>query len=224
MPSRLSPALEALRTGFDREQKDVGNAEALRSIRDVELLEGKLLKDQEITSGTLLIRHNLEREYRGFIPVKPLGGHTVHEDSASSADKTQYLPLRLSDDADIVHIYGKATIDGSGDPTLVTSDGFSAGVKSIAKSATGTYTIILGEELFDVATYDQFRFGEISVLSSTADDIRGQVATETVATDGTVKIYTLTGATKTSPASTSVLLFHFVLEKAVTLKTDLWVF
>ena len=47
MASRLSPAVQALKTGFNRQQKDVGNAEALRSIQNVEILEGKLLKNQE---------------------------------------------------------------------------------------------------------------------------------------------------------------------------------
>ena len=224
MASRLSPAVQALKTGFSREQKDVGTSEALRSIQGVELLEGKLLKDQEIASTTTLIKHNLGREYRGFIPVKPMHGHTLYIDESSSSDKTEFIALRVSDEADLVRIYGRATIDSSGDPTLVTSNGASDGVKSITKSATGSYTITLGDVYFGAETYDYFRFGEISIISNTTDDIRGQVAVESVATDGVIKVFTLTGSTKTDPASTSVLLFHFVVEKAVTAKSDLWVF
>ena len=224
MSSRLSPAVQSLKTGFNREQKDVGTSEALRSIQGVELLEGKLLKNQEIKSSTVLVKHNLGREYRGFIPVRPESGHVLHVDETSSSDKTEYIALRVSDEADIVRIYGKATIDGSGVPTLVTSNGTSDGVKSIVRSAAGTYTITLGDVFFGAETYDYFRFGEISIISTTTDDIRGQVGVETVATDGVIKVFTLTGSTKTDPASTSVLLFHFVVEKAVTAKSDLWVF
>ena len=145
-------------------------------------------------------------------------------DESSSLDKAEFIALRVSDAADLKHIYGRATIDGSGDPTLVTSNGASDGIKSVTKSGAGTYVITLGDPIFAADTYDYFRFGEITVLSTTADDIRGQVSTETVATDGVIKFLTLTGASKTDPAATSVLLFHFVLEKAVTVKSDLWVF
>ena len=106
----------------------------------------------------------------------------------------------------------------------MTSNGDSDGVKSITRSATGTYVITLGDVYFGAKTYDYFRFGEISIISNTANDIRGQVAVESVASDGLIKVFTLTGATKTDPASSSVLLFNFVVEKAVIAKSDLWVF
>ena len=228
MPTRLTSPVNAFRDSFSREERDTNTSEAIRSIQGVELLDGKLLKSQEITSSSVRIPHGLGREYRGFIPVKPLGRHPIYIDDTASVDRTKFIPLRLADEADLTHIYGEATIDSSGDPTRVHTSGASDGVYTITKSATGTYTVTLGRGALTSGpgpgTYDYFRYGEISLLGNTTDDVRGQVAVETVASDGVVKIFTLTGATKTNPAATSVLLFHFVVEKAVTVKSDLWVF
>ena len=227
MPSRFIPVIQSFEKAPDQPPRDTHTDDAIRSLQQVEIIEGRLLKDLSISNTPTDgpgVPHGLGREYRGFIPTKPIGEHVIHINDAHPSDKTKFIGLKLAKEASFSDVYGKVTIGGTGAPTLVTSSGASDGVKSITRNSAGTYTLVLGDPVLAVALYDYLRFAEMTVFNAAADDVRFHLAAESVSADGVIKFFTLTGGTATDPASGSTLLLHFVLEKEASLKTDVWVF
>jgi hypothetical protein len=79
------------------------------------------------------------------------------------------------------------------------------GISSVAQNSAGDYTITLSD------AYASLKSVKATVLKSSALDIRFQLHSETVSSTKTIRIMSLTSATKTDiPSSTSVLIkFEF---------------
>jgi hypothetical protein len=108
-------------------------------------------------------------------------------------------------------VYGRATIAGSGAPTLDASS--SIGVKSITRTAAGDYTIVLGSSS-PAATdkYSKLLWADATIVEADDTDLHVNLASDTVSTDGTFKIICATAATPTDPPSGAVLLFKAELK------------
>ena len=107
----------------------------------------------------------------------------------------------------VKRLYLKASIGGSGAPTLVTAD--SLGVKSIARNATGDYTITLGTPSGDTEKYNKLLWSDGKLLDPDAEDIRVQIDTDTISSAGTMKILTVTGGSAADPSNGATLLMVF---------------
>lgn len=103
---------------------------------------------------------------------------------------------------EIKEIYAKLTFGSSGAVTLTTGHG----VSSAVKSATGDYEITLQDR------YVSLKMVEGILLKSSGEDIRVQLKSESVASDGKLSILTLTGSSATNPSSGAVLLLKFELK------------
>jgi hypothetical protein len=99
---------------------------------------------------------------------------------------------------EVKELYCKISIGSSGAPTLVS--GSSYGMASITRNSAGDYTLVLQDN------YVSLKFVEAIFLSSTAQDIRVQLKSETVSTTKQINFMTLTGASATDPSSGQVLL------------------
>lgn len=97
---------------------------------------------------------------------------------------------------EVKDLYALISIGATGAPTLTTGYGFA----SVSRSTNGTYTLTLEDK------YLSLKFVDAILLESDAEDIRFQVKSETVSSDGTISFYTLTGATPTDPSSGSKIM------------------
>lgn len=97
---------------------------------------------------------------------------------------------------EVKELYAKITFGSSGAPTLTTG----YGITSITRNSQGDYTLVLADQ------YVSMKSAEATFLSSSAQDIRMQLKSETVSTSKQVNFFTLTGASATDPASGQVML------------------
>ncbi len=88
------------------------------------------------------------------------------------------------------------TFAGAVDDITVSVD---RGISSIVRNDTGDFTITLSNK------FASLKYFRMTLNDSTAKDLRAQVHTDSVATDGTIRFMTLTGATKTDPADTNIM-------------------
>lgn len=94
----------------------------------------------------------------------------------------------------------------SGDPVVDKA----LGVASVTKTGTGDFRITLQDK------YNRLMGISAMIKSSTAEDITFQLKAEAVATDKTIDVYTLAGATETDPADdTSVIITLWVKNTSV---------
>ena len=103
-------------------------------------------------------------------------------------------------------VYGRATIGASGAPTLVAAS--SIGVRSIARTAAGDYTVILGSSTpASTDKYNSLLWADATIIESDDTDLQIQVASETVSAAGQFKLICTAGATPADPPDGAVLLF-----------------
>ena len=105
---------------------------------------------------------------------------------------------------EVKDIYVKISFAAAGAPTLVA--GASYGAASISRSTNGTYALTLSDK------YNALKYADGCFLSSSAQDIRVQISSETVNSTKVVNFLTLTGATPTDPASGKVLILKLELK------------
>ena len=107
-----------------------------------------------------------------------------------------------------VSLYVKATIGGTGAPTLVTDA--SKGILSITRNDTGDYTIALKEP------YNSLLAVNPMILDATDRDLTFQIISEDVvsSTAPNVKIGSHAAATPTDPPSGSILYVEIVLRNS----------
>lgn len=67
-------------------------AQLSRLLRTKSLLQGRLIKSQEITSSGVEIAHTLDRQWQGWLIVDKDGGGDIYR--TSSSDETKYLKLQ----------------------------------------------------------------------------------------------------------------------------------
>lgn len=108
---------------------------------------------------------------------------------------------------EVKRLYMKATIGGTGAPTLVAAD--SLGIKSIARNGAGDYTVTFGTPSGDTEKYNKLLWFDGKLLDTSGEDIRTQIDTDTVSSAGTMTFYTVTGATATDPSDGSTVLLVF---------------
>ena len=105
---------------------------------------------------------------------------------------------------EVKELYADVTIGASGAPTLTKG----LGVTSIARNGAGDYTVTLDDK------YVRLMSAQMTHLSSTAEDLKMQLHSETVSTTKTVRMLTLTGATETDPANGTRLLIRLELKNS----------
>tara|TARA_R100000234_G_scaffold119398_1_gene102209 strand:+ start:14 stop:421 length:408 start_codon:yes stop_codon:yes gene_type:complete len=110
-------------------------------------------------------------------------------------------------------LYMKATIGGSGAPTLVTAD--SLGIKSITRNGAGDYSILLGTPSGVTDKYPKLMYTNGVLLDPDAEDLQLQIDTDSVASSGLVKILTIArdssgdaAAADPSSGATISMIFH----------------
>ena len=110
-------------------------------------------------------------------------------------------------------LYMKATIGGSGAPTLVTAD--SLGIKSITRNGAGDYSILLGTPSGVTDKYPKLMYTNGVLLDPDAEDLQLQIDTDSVASSGLVKILTIArdssgdaAAADPSNGATISMIFH----------------
>lgn len=108
---------------------------------------------------------------------------------------------------EVKRLYMKATIGGTGAPTLVAAD--SLGIKTIVRNGTGDYTITLGTPSGDTDKYNKLLWADGKLLDVDGEDIRVQVDTDTISSAGTMKILTIAAASATDPSNGSTLMMVF---------------
>lgn len=97
-----------------------------------------------------------------------------------------------------------AEFDGGGanDPTLTVGHGFEA----VVRNGVGDYTLTLSDK------YSSMKYCKAFLLSSTAQDIRFQLKSESVSSSREIRILALKGTTLTDPADDSVILVKVELK------------
>ena len=105
---------------------------------------------------------------------------------------------------EVKRLYLKATIGGTGAPTLVAAD--SLGIKSITRTTTGDYTITLGTPSGDTEKYNKLLWADGKLLDPDAEDIRVQIDTDSISSAGTMKILTVTGGSAADPSNGATLM------------------
>lgn len=105
---------------------------------------------------------------------------------------------------EVKEIYAKITHGSSGAPTLTTG----VGISSITRNTTGDYTLVLQDK------YNSLKMAEATLIKSSGEDIRMQIKSETVSSNGTINYLTLTGSSATDPSSGSILLLKFELKNS----------
>ena len=113
-------------------------------------------------------------------------------------------------DREVKRLYCKATIGASGAPTLVSDN--SLGIKSIARNSDGDYTVTFGDSSV-IDKYYKLLWADGKLLDVAGEDIRVQIKEDDVAA-GTIKVFTLTGATATDPSDGSTLFLVFDLKNS----------
>ena len=103
-------------------------------------------------------------------------------------------------------IYCRATIAGTGAPTLVSAD--SLGVASISRVSAGLYDITLSDQ------YVKLALGEAVIRTPTAEDIKANVVSEAVASTKIIRVRCTTGAVATDPANGDQLACVFHLKNS----------
>lgn len=99
-----------------------------------------------------------------------------------------------------------ATFSGGIAPALSVGYGFA----SISRTAAGDFSVVLSD------VYNALKSARFKVQSASAQDIRVQIASETVASTKIIRFYTLTGATKTDPSAASVIYVKLDLKNTNT--------
>ncbi len=108
---------------------------------------------------------------------------------------------------EIKHLYAEVSIGASGAPTIVRA----TGIASIARNSAGLYTLTLQDK------YMRLMWAGVTIQSPTAEDLTAHLVAETVATNKTVQLRTLTAATATDPASGDKLLIKLELKNSSVL-------
>lgn len=103
---------------------------------------------------------------------------------------------------EVKELYALITFGASGAPTLTTG----YGIASIAKNATGDYTITLSNK------YVSFKCMSGTFEKSTGEDIRVQLKSEAVATSKTINFFTLAGSSAAHPSSGAKLYLRIDLK------------
>jgi hypothetical protein len=108
---------------------------------------------------------------------------------------------------EVKRLYLKATIGGTGAPTLVAAD--SLGIKTIERNTNGDYTVTFGTPGGDTEKYNKLLWADGKLLDVAGEDIRVQLDTDTVSSAGTLTFYTVTAASATDPSNGSTLMMVF---------------
>lgn len=117
-----------------------------------------------------------------------------------------FYPAHKAKEVDVTHIYCRADIGASGAPTIDTSA--SKGVASIARTATGDYTITLDE------AYSSLLWAGVIMLEADDTDIQVQMAAQDVSSGKTVQIICTAGATPADPPDGSDLYIKLELKNS----------
>ena len=105
---------------------------------------------------------------------------------------------------EIKELYADVAIGAAGAPTLTKG----LGITSVARTGAGAYTVTLDDR------YVRLMSAQMTHLSATEEDLKMQIASETVSTTKTIAIFTLTGAVATDPASGDRLLIKVELKNS----------
>jgi len=109
-----------------------------------------------------------------------------------------------SKEANITKLYLRADIGASGAPTLDTDD--SKGIASIARTATGDYTITLDE------AYNKHLHTSVTLIEADDTDLQIQVAATDVSSAKTIQIICTAAATPADPPDGSDLTMEITLK------------
>lgn len=109
-------------------------------------------------------------------------------------------------DKEIKEIYAKATIAGSGAPTLVAAE--SLGVASISRTSAGLYVLTLQDK------YMKLRHADIAIITPAAEDISVNVSAESVASAKTVTFQCTAAGVAADPASGDSFLISLQLKNS----------
>ena len=108
---------------------------------------------------------------------------------------------------EVKRLYLKATIGGTGAPTLVAAD--SLGIKTITRATTGDYTVTFGVPGGGTEKYNKLLWCDGKLLDPDAEDIRVQVDTDSVSSAGTMKLLTVAGGSAADPSNGATLMMVF---------------
>ena len=108
---------------------------------------------------------------------------------------------------EVKRLYMKATIGGTGAPTLVAAD--SLGIKTIVRNGTGDYTVTFGTPSGGTEKYNKLLWADGKLLDVDGEDIRVQIDTDNTASAGTVLILTIAGASAADPTNGATLMMVF---------------
>ena len=112
----------------------------------------------------------------------------------------------------VVHLYCKASIGASGAPTLVTANGASLGIASIARTAAGDYTITL-DDSYNILLWAGATLSEAGDTDLQIQEAEGTTDV-TVAGGGLVAFICTAAATPADPPDGSFLLFKIEVKNS----------
>lgn len=107
---------------------------------------------------------------------------------------------------EVKEIYARITVAASGAPTLVVAD--SQGVASIVRNSAGLYTLTLSD------SYNKLMHASIQVRTPTAENIKANLVTESVASAKTVQFRCVAVGTAADPASGDMIYVSLQLKNS----------
>lgn len=128
--------------------------------------------------------------------------------------------FRLSLEKQVVDIFGRVTIGGTGAPTLVAAQ--SKGIVSVTRTATGRYVFVFGTNTSLLDTYGKLlkvavTFDESSNSGTAPVSNSFYVFANAISTSGTASVtvqFTNSTGTGTDPASTEAILITFTFRNS----------
>ncbi len=107
-------------------------------------------------------------------------------------------------ETEIVSLYAKITIGGTGAPTLTNAPGFTG----ISRTSAGLYVLTLDDAYVSLKDFSCIH------LKSTVEDLKFQLSAETVASTKLVTFLCLAVATATDPSSGDLLYIRLDLKRS----------
>jgi len=107
---------------------------------------------------------------------------------------------------EVKEIYARITIAATGAPTLVAAD--SKGVASIVRDSAGLYTLTLSD------SYNKLLHASVDVRTPTAENIKVNLVTESVASAKTVQFRCVAIGVAADPASGDMLYISLQLKNS----------
>lgn len=107
---------------------------------------------------------------------------------------------------EVKEIHARITVGSTGAPTLVAAD--SLGVASIARNSAGLYTLTLQD------TYNKLLHASVQIRTPSAEDIKANLVTESVASAKTLQFRCVAVGTATDPASGDMIYVSLQLKNS----------